>query len=154
MYHQKCLELVLWSGHLRSLVIFIPKTLWAEVGTKYLLRPPTHPSVEWMYRLGFPDQLQVLTPRRAGDALAHSARGKTPDEDPCRAGGLIQKPNTYVKWSRRSSQNTTVYHHYNIAIVKGNCVPSRAITPLSEVSLLSCQHITYREKYRRFHHST
>ena len=44
----------------------------------------SHPPLSRMsiHRLGFPDHLRVLTPRRAGDALVRSARGETPDEDP------------------------------------------------------------------------
>ena len=38
MYHPKCLEVVLRSGRLRSLVIFVLKTSSAEVGTKFVLR--------------------------------------------------------------------------------------------------------------------
>ena len=82
-----------------------------------------------IYILAFPDHLQVLTPRGAGDALVHSARGEIPDEDPYREGGLIITSNTYMKWSRTQSQETNyrkltgfVSSRYSIAWV--GSVPS------------------------------
>ena len=107
-----CICIVEWSltitRHIRS------QNLVSRGGHEILIET-SHPPFSSMsiYRLGFPDHLQVLAPaqcrRRARPLSAGrntlSARGEIPDEDPRRAGGLIQISNTYIKRSRTTSQN-------------------------------------------------